>query len=200
MAQASAQVTADQNIRISQVYTRAGEAGAAFQNDFVELFNRGQTDVDVSGWSLNISNFAGTPPNIQISSTNIRFFSSPNLIMKPGGHLLIKFGFNSGNGQPLPTPDINLSPFPISDVGGQIILLPKDKTLPFHYCPAAPDLTGTVVDYVGYGTAICYEGTVRPLRRLTRRYRVWPVVVSITTITLQTSRWRRQTHATVSAA
>ena len=140
----------------------AGEAGATFQNDFVELFNRGQTDVDVSGWSLNISNFAGTPPNIQISSTNIRFFSSPNLIMRPGGHLLIKFGFSGSNGQPLPTPDINLSPFPISDVGGQIILLPKDKTLPFHYCPAAPDLTGTVVDYVGYGTAICYEGTVAP--------------------------------------
>jgi Calx-beta domain/Lamin Tail Domain len=161
MAQASAQA-ADPNIRISQIYTRGGEAGATFQNDYVELFNRGQTDVDVSGWSLNISNFAGTPPNFQISSTNIRFFSSPNLIMRPGGHLLIKFGFNSSNGQPLPTPDINLSPFPISDVGGQIILLPKDKTLPFHYCPAAPDLTGTVVDYVGYGTAICYEGTVAP--------------------------------------
>ena len=47
-------------------------------------------------------------------------------------------------------------------MGGQIILLPKDQTLPFHYCPAAPDLTGTVVDYVGYGTAICYEGTVAP--------------------------------------
>ncbi|HWN09695.1 MAG TPA: Calx-beta domain-containing protein [Pyrinomonadaceae bacterium] len=156
-----AQSTADPNIRISQVYTRGGEAGAAFQNDFVELFNRGQTDVDVSGWSLNISNFAGAPPNFQISSTNIRFFSSPNLIMKPGGHLLIKFGF-SGSGQPLPTPDINLSPFPLSEVGAQIILLPKDKTLPFHYCPAAPDLTGTVVDYVGFGIATCYEGTVAP--------------------------------------
>ena len=154
--------TADPNIRISQVYTRGGEAGAAFQNDFVELFNRGQTNVDVSGWSLNISNYAGTPPNIQISSTNIRFFSSPSLIMSPGSHLLIKFGFSGPNGQPLPTPDINLSPFPISDVGGQIILLPKDKSLPFHYCPAAPDLTGTVVDFAGYGTAICYEGTVAP--------------------------------------
>lgn len=157
-----AQSTADPNIRISQIYMRGGEAGATFQNDYVELFNRGQTDVDVSGWSLNISNFAGTPPNIQISSTNIKFFSSPNLIMRPGGHLLIKFGGGS-NGQPITAPDINLSPFPLSDVGGQIILLPKDQTLPFHYCPAAPDLTGTVVDYVGYGTAICYEGTVAPV-------------------------------------
>ena len=157
-----AQSTADPNIRISQVYTGGGATGATFQNDYVELFNRGQTDVDVSGWSLNISNFTGTPPNFQISSTNIRFFTSPNLIMRPGGHLLIKFGFSGSSGQPLPTPDINLSPFPLSDVGAQLILLPKDKSLPFHYCPAAPDLTGTVVDYVGYGTAICYEGTVAP--------------------------------------
>jgi hypothetical protein len=157
-----AQSTADPNIRISQVYTRGGEAGAAFQNDFVELFNRGQTDVDVSGWSLNIANFAGTPPNIQIAMTNIRFFSSPSLIMSPGGHLLIKFGGSGSNGEPITTADINLSPFPISEVGGQIVLLPKDKSLPFQYCPASPDLTGTVVDYVGYGTAICYEGTVAP--------------------------------------
>ena len=150
----------------------------------------------MSGWSLNISNFAGTPPNIQISSTNIRFFSSPNLIMKPGGHLLIKFGRQRTNGQPLPTPDINLSPFPISDVGGQIILLPKDKTLPFHYCPAAPDLTGTVVDYVGYGTAICYEGTVAPAPPPDQALLRVAGGCMITTITLQTSRWRRQTRAT----
>ena len=162
MAQALAQAEADPNIRISQVYTRGGEAGAAFQNDYVELFNRGQTNVDVSGWSLNIANFAGTPPNIQISFSNIKFFSSPSLIMSPGGHLLIKFGGNGSNGQPINTSDINLNPFPLSDVGGQIVLLPKDQTLPFQYCPAAPDLTGTVVDYVGYGTAICFEGTVAP--------------------------------------
>jgi Calx-beta domain/Lamin Tail Domain len=156
----TAQSTADPNIRISQIYTRGGEAGATFQNDYVELFNRGNVDVDVSGWSLNISNFAGIPPNIQISATNIKFFSSPSLIMSPGSHLLIKFGGGGPNGQPISTPDINLNPFPLSDTGGQIVLLPKDKTLPFFYCPAAPDLTGVVVDYLGYGIAICYENRV----------------------------------------
>jgi hypothetical protein len=59
--QATAQAVADANIRISQIYARGGEAGATFQTDYVELFNRGQTDVDVSGWSLNISNFAQSP-------------------------------------------------------------------------------------------------------------------------------------------
>jgi hypothetical protein len=153
------QSTADSNIRISQIYTRGGEAGATFQNDFVELFNRGQTAVDISGWSLNISNFSGTPPNIQISATNIKLFPSTSMIMAPGSHFLIKFGGSGSNGQPVSS-DINLNPFPMSDTGSQIVLLAKDKTLPFFYCPAAPDLTGNVVDYVGYGIAICYEGTV----------------------------------------
>ncbi|HET6893283.1 MAG TPA: Calx-beta domain-containing protein, partial [Pyrinomonadaceae bacterium] len=127
---------------------------------YVELFNRGETNVDISGWSLNISNFSGVPPNIQISSSNIRLFSSTGIIMAPGSHLLIKFGGSGTNGQPINTPDINLNPFPLSDTGGQIVLVAKDKTLPFSYCPAAPDLTGVVVDYVGYGIAICSEGTV----------------------------------------
>jgi hypothetical protein len=155
-----AQSIADPNIRISQIYTRGGEAGATFQNDYVELFNRGMTDVDISGWSLNIANFSGVPPNIQISSSSIRLFSSTGIIMTPGSHFLIKFGGSGTNGQPIPTSDINLNPVPISDTGGQIVLVAKDKTLPFGYCPAAPDLTGVVVDYVGYGIAICYEGTV----------------------------------------
>ena len=155
-----AQSTADSNIRISQIYTRGGEAGATFQNDYVELFNRGNVDVDISGWSLNISNFSGIPPNIQYSATNIRIVSSTGLIIRPGSHLLIKFGGSGSSGQAIATTDLNLNPFPLSETGGQIVLLAKDKTLPFSYCPAAPDLTGVVVDYVGYGIAICYEGTV----------------------------------------
>ena len=153
----AAQSTADSNIRISQIYTRGGEAGATFQNDYIELFNRGNVDVDISGWSLNISNFAGIPPNIQYSATNIKLFSATSMIMSPGSHLLIKFGGSGTSGQPITISDINLNPFPLSDTGGQIVLLAKDKTLPFSYCPAAPDLTGVVVDYVGYGIAICYE-------------------------------------------
>src|SRR4030095_5997754 len=147
----TAQSPADPNIRISQIYTRGGEAGATFQNDFVELFNRGNVPVDLSGWSLNISNFAGTPPNIQISSSGIKLFSPTGIIINPGSHLLIKFGGSGANGQPIATSDINLNPMPISDTGAQIVLVAKDKTLPFGYCPAAPDLTGGDTESGGEG-------------------------------------------------
>src|ERR1041384_6807274 len=167
-----AQTIADSNIRISQIYTRGGESGSAYQNDFIELFNRGNVDVDINGWTLSIANLAGTPPNIQISSTGIKLSNPNGIIIGPGKHFLMKFGGSGTGGQALSNSDINLNPFPISDVGGQIALIAKDKTLPFGYCPAAPDLTGVVVDYVGYGIAICYEGTVtlapQPDKSLTR--------------------------------
>src|SRR5258705_8784260 len=54
-----AQAPADQNLRISQVYTRGGESGAVYQKDFIELFNRGTTSVDLNGWSINIIGLEG---------------------------------------------------------------------------------------------------------------------------------------------
>ena len=152
--------TANSNIRISQIYTRGGEPGSTFQNDFIELFNRGNVDVDINGWTLNIKNFSGTPPIIQISSSGIKFFNPNGIVIGPGKHFLLKFGGSGTGGQPINISDANLNPFPISDTGGEIALIAKDQSLPFGYCPAAPDLTGVVVDYVGYGIAICFENTV----------------------------------------
>src|SRR5580765_4190923 len=151
---AQAQSVADSNIRISQIYTRGGETGAIYQNDFIELYNRGNTVVDINGWTLNITTFEGS------SGTNFfaRFVSSGSIPIPPGTHMLFTFTTGGANGQPL-NGDF---PVPFASLGstsGQIVLLAKDKTLP-PGCPASPDLTGAVVDYVGYGTATCFEGAV----------------------------------------
>ena len=45
MAQAGAVV-------ISQVYGGGGNSGATYVDDFIEIFNRGSTAVNLSGWSL----------------------------------------------------------------------------------------------------------------------------------------------------
>src|SRR5947209_6867149 len=47
---------------ISQVYTRGGEPGAFYQNDFVEIFNRGSSSVDINGWALNLRINDGAVP------------------------------------------------------------------------------------------------------------------------------------------
>jgi hypothetical protein len=151
---ARAQSVADANIRISQIYTRGGEPGATYQSDFIELYNRGNSTVDINGWTLSITTFEGSSG----SAISLHFVSSGSIPIFPGMHMLFTFTTGGANGQPLngdfPVPFISLGA-----TGGQIVLLAKDKTLPAG-CPASPDLTGAVVDYVGYGTATCFEGTV----------------------------------------
>ena len=45
---------------ISQVYGGGGNTGAPFTNDFVELFNRGGSEVSLDGWSLQYASATGT--------------------------------------------------------------------------------------------------------------------------------------------
>jgi hypothetical protein len=60
--EARAQTPAGQSgIRISQIYTRGGESGAAFSHDYVELFNGGPSAVDINQWSLHITGVNGDP-------------------------------------------------------------------------------------------------------------------------------------------
>src|SRR6266478_7005934 len=45
---------------ISQVYGGGGNSGATFKNDFIEVFNRGNSAVSLTGWSVQYAAAAGT--------------------------------------------------------------------------------------------------------------------------------------------
>src|SRR6266478_3434783 len=47
------------DIVISQVYGGGGNSGATWRNDFVELFNRGTSAVNVAGWSVQYAASTG---------------------------------------------------------------------------------------------------------------------------------------------
>jgi Calx-beta domain len=157
-----AQAVADSNIVISQIYTRGGEPGAIYQNDFIELYNRGNSIVDINGWTLHIATVEGS----FASDFGVHFTSSSSIPIFPGMHMLFTFTTGGANGQPL-NGDFPLPFVSLGSTSGRIILLGKDKTLPAG-CPASPDPTGAVVDYVGYGTATCFEGAVAPVPAATK--------------------------------
>jgi hypothetical protein len=157
-----AQAGADSNIVISQIYTRGGEPGAIYQNDFIELYNRGNSIVDINGWTLHIATVEGS----FASDFGVHFTSSSSIPIFPGMHMLFTFTTGGANGQPL-SGDFPLPFVSLGSTSGRIILLGKDKTLPAG-CPASPDPTGAVVDYVGYGTATCFEGAVAPVPAATK--------------------------------
>jgi hypothetical protein len=130
---------------ISQFYASGGEAGATYRNDFVELFNRGNTTVNLSGWSLQFASATGTA----WTRVNLSTFS-----LVPGQHYLLQLGSGGAAGSVLPAPDAATG-ISLSSTGGKVVLLNSVDTLPAGPCP----FSNSVVDFVGYGTANCFEGT-----------------------------------------
>src|SRR5438093_11005413 len=48
------------NVVISQLYGGGGNLSATVTNDFIELFNRGTSSVDITGWSVQYASASGT--------------------------------------------------------------------------------------------------------------------------------------------
>jgi hypothetical protein len=149
------------NLVISQLYTRGGEANASYQNDFIEIFNRGTEPVDMNNYTLHMSTTSGPIP----AGISVKLVSSRGIVIPAGRYLLFKLKGDGLGGQPLPTPDFDLSilpgpvPINLNSANGLVVLVAPDGS--FQGCPSLQS-TG-VVDYVGYGsTSVCYEGPAGP--------------------------------------
>ncbi len=145
MGQASALAVSD--VVISQVYGGGGTAGAPFKNDFIELFNRGTTPVDITGWTVQYTTSAGTSwSTTALSGT-----------LQPGQYYLVSEGSSGMVGADLPTPDAS-GAIGMSSVNGKVALRSNGTTITFGTsCPVTAGTMG-LVDFVGYGTANCFEG------------------------------------------
>ncbi len=137
---------ANSTIVISQVYGGGGNSNATYLNDFVQLYNRGNTTVDLSGWTLQYASAAGT------SWTNKQPLGGP---LAAGQYYLVALASGGAVGAALPPPNIS-GQINISATTGKIALVDNGDTLSGP-CP----LSSTHVrDFVGYGTtATCREGT-----------------------------------------
>ncbi len=143
-------VLSGDHVRISQVYGGGGNAGAPFTHDFVELFNPGPTAVDLADWSIQYTSAAGS------SWTNITPLTGT---IGPGQYFLVRgaAGNSCGGapcGDPLPvTPDIT-GTINLAATNGKVALVNTTTALS-GACPAGAQ----IVDFVGYGSANCWEGS-----------------------------------------
>lgn len=127
---------------ISQIYGGGGVSGATYENDFVELHNRGTSSVSLSGWSVQYAGATGTTWLV----TNL------NGSIAPGGYYLVE-GAGTTAGAPLPPADAT----GMTNMGtedGKVALV-KSTTALTKACPTSTN----IVDFVGYGSANCSEGT-----------------------------------------
>lgn len=141
------------DVRISQAYGGGGSTSstAAYNQDYVELFNASGFDVNVSGWTIEYGSATGSWGS---SGTNIFTFPADSWI---GGcsYLLVAFGTPSTGGAAIPvTPDF-LGTLTMSGTSGKVGLFNAVNT----NLACGAELVGTLVDKVAYGTANCAEGT-----------------------------------------
>jgi DNA/RNA endonuclease G (NUC1) len=133
-------------IVISQIYGGGGNAGATYHNDYVELYNRGTAAVDIGGWSLQYASATG----------NGWDFGKQPLggTIGPGQYYLIALASGGADGAALPASQIN-GQINISGTSGKLALVNSFDGLAGN-CPLSdPHL----MDFVGYGSADCREGT-----------------------------------------
>ena len=135
-------------IVMSQIYGGGGNSGALYTNDYVQLYNRGNTTVDIGGWSLQYAPATGTgdwtgrqPLGGQIA---------------PGGYYLIALASGGAVGGPLPAANVNGS-INIAQGAGKLALTDTGDLLTgTGGCPVSTHIQ----DLVGYGsTADCWEGS-----------------------------------------
>jgi len=129
-------------IVISQVYGGGGNSGAPYQNDFIELFNRGGTTVNLDGWTVQYASATSTNWNATSLSGSLA----------PGQYYLIKEGSGGTAGIALPTPDATGN-IQMNATTGKVALVSNSNLLS-GLCPTDT----SIIDLVGYGTsASCSE-------------------------------------------
>ena len=132
------------SVVISQIYGGGGNSGAAYRNDYVELFNPGAASVNVSAWSVQYASASGTSWSV-ISLSGL---------IAPNQYYLVQLGSGGSTGALLPVASATNS-LNISGSNGKLAL-----------CTNQTALTGsnpvggiTIRDFVGYGTGNAFEGT-----------------------------------------
>jgi DNA/RNA endonuclease G (NUC1) len=135
------------SVVISQVYGGGGNAGATLKNDFIEIFNRTSNTINLNGWSVQYASAGGGAGATWTRKTTLTGS------IGPGQYYLIREAAGAGGSVDLPPAD-DTGTITMGATDGKIALVTNDSFLP-NGCPIG---NPNVMDFVGYGSADCYEG------------------------------------------
>ncbi len=148
VAAPAAAVDTASSVVITEVYGGGGNSGAPFNKDFVELFNRASSPVDVTGWSVQYSSATGTTWQSTALTGSV-----------PAGGFYEISESGGATGVDLPTPDV-AGTLALSATSGKVALVSGSATA--LTCGATCSSAAGVVDFVGYGTANDSAGAPTP--------------------------------------
>ncbi len=139
--------SASSDMVVSQVFAGGGNSGASFANDFVEIFNRGTTAIDLSTWSIQYASAAGTSWQATALSGSVQ----------PGRYYLIQLASAAAVGSPLPAPDAT-GTTNLAQSGGKVAVVRGTTPLACGASAGSCSANALVADLIGYGSASDYEG------------------------------------------
>jgi len=154
-------VVGTSQVVISQIYGGGGNTGATYQNDYVELLNRGTTSVSVAGWTVQ---YASSTGSFDAASATLTANLSGSI--GPGGYYLVQLASAGAVGALLPAFDATAN-VNMSATNGKVALASNNTTV-------TGPTASNVVDFVGYGSANAFEGTaaVAALSNTTAGFRI----------------------------
>jgi hypothetical protein len=147
----SATGASSSSVVVSQLFGGGGNAGAPFTHDFVELFNRSSSPVNLAGWTLQYATAAGTAWQATPLSGSI----------PPGGYFLVQLASGGTAGSALPTPDAT-GTTNAAATSGKIAIVRDAAELTCGATAGSCSANALVEDLVGYGSASDFEGAAAP--------------------------------------
>lgn len=132
---------------LSQIYAGGGNTGATYTNDFVELFNRGTSAIDLGTWSIQYASASGTTWQVTPLSGSVQ----------PGRYHLVQLASAGAVGAALPTPDAS-GTTNLANTGGKVALVRSVSALSCGATPGSCSADPLLADLVGYGSGSDYEG------------------------------------------
>jgi hypothetical protein len=140
--------SASSDMVVSQVYGGGGNSGATYANDFVELFNRGATAVDLGTWSIQYASASGTSWQVTPLVGTVQ----------PGKYFLVQLASAAAVGAALPTPDAT-GTTNLANSGGKVAVVRSTTALSCGASAGSCSADSSVADLIGYGSATDYEGS-----------------------------------------
>jgi 5'-nucleotidase len=122
---------------INEVYGGGGNAGATYKQDFIELYNRSASSVNLAGWSVQYASAAGTSwATTALTGT-----------LPAGTHYVVREAQGSGGTTDVPS-DVT-GTIAMGGTAGKVALVNSTSALT---CGSDCDGNAAVVDFVGFGT------------------------------------------------
>jgi uncharacterized protein len=148
LAATSARGSGSGSLVVGEVYAAGGNSGAAYANDYVELFNRGASPVAINGWTLQYASASSTSWQQTALSGSI----------PAGGHYLVQLASGGANGAALPAADAT-GTSNLAVTGGKVALVADATALSCGASAGSCSTVSGMEDLVGYGGATDYEGS-----------------------------------------